>query len=193
MKYNFISPLIQGGKRFGGAEGRVAQMEEKAELADLELLTEEQVALLPSADPLDELEELPAAGDDDELEELDAEDDGDAAVRLPPYKPPLLLRLTRRAVIFLFLLLGTLLSFYIAGCAQGFLDKDLLLLLFCCTAVSVLLLLFSACAAAECVIFLFTQRRLRFLPYLLAFAVVGAIAAVAAVVSHSIHLLANGI
>ena len=63
-------------------------MEIQTEPEELELLTEEQIALLPTAETLEELE--PAA-----------EQDIPAAESQPRSKTPLLLRLTRRAVIFM--------------------------------------------------------------------------------------------
>ena len=155
-------------------------MEIQTEPEELELLTEEQIALLPTAETLEELE--PAT-----------EQDIPAAESQPRSKTPLLLRLTRRAVIFLFLLLVTFLCFYIAGCIQGFLDQDLTLLLFAVTSVSILLVLFSSTAVLECLIFLIAQRRIRFLFYIVPFLLVTAIAIVAAAVSNSINLLSRGI
>ena len=155
-------------------------MEIQTEPEELELLTEEQIALLPTAETLEELE--PAA-----------EQDIPAAESQPRSKTPLLLRLTRRAVIFLFLLLVTFLCFYIAGCIQGFLDQDLTLLLFAVTSVSILLVLFSSTAVLECLIFLIAQHRIRFLFYIVPFLLVTAIAIVAAAVSNSINLLSRGI
>lgn len=140
----------------------------------------------PIANAPEELEELALATEQDECA-----DNVLSAHRLRS-QTPFLLRLTRRAVIFFFMLLVTLLCFYAAGCVQGFLDKDLSLILLCGTGVSILLALFSAAAAAESLVFLFMQRRARYVFFLLSFLLLACAATVAAAATGSIHLLSRG-
>ena len=108
-------------------------------------------------------------------------------------KTPLMLRLTRRGVTFLFILLLTTLCFYAAGCAQNFLDSDITLLLFCVTSVSILLLFFSLAAVAECLLFTALFKSAWFLLYALPFAILGASGAVIAALSDGVNLLARGL
>ncbi len=106
---------------------------------------------------------------------------------------PLILRLTSRAVVFLFFLLATAVCFYAAGCAQSFLDSDITFLLFCITSISLLLVLFSAVSFCECVIFLILYKRLFFLFYSLFFVFLGVFSVVVAFLSNGINLLARGV
>lgn len=136
-----------------------------------------------------------ATVDQDGIEELEPLEAAESArtTTAPKKQTPLFLRLTRRAVIFLFLMLSAFIGFYIAGCAQSFLDADILLLLSCITSTAILLFIFSLVAFFECLITLFTQRRIYFLFYALPFAITTAISFIAASISHSIHLLSRGL
>ncbi|MCR5724559.1 MAG: hypothetical protein K6G80_05685 [Treponema sp.] len=106
---------------------------------------------------------------------------------------PLLLRLTRRAVTFLFLLLLVIICFYTAGCNQEFLDSDITLLLFSITCDAILLFLFSSAACTECIYFFFRTKRTFFLIYSIPFVLITIAACIAAIFSHSINLLARSI
>ena len=155
-----------------------AEAQREAEITkptDLQLLTEEQIALLSTSEEPETLEELTVQSEK------------------RPHYTPILLRLTRRAVIFFTLLLLAFIGFYIAGCAQGFLDNDIILILLCISSVAILLLLFSVATLIECIIFLIAQRRIYFLFYAVPFTLTAALGAVATVVSRSINLLARGI
>lgn len=106
---------------------------------------------------------------------------------------PLILRLTRRAVTFLFTLLAATICFYIAGCAQNFLDSNISLLLFCITSISILVCLFSAAAICECIAFLLIFKRIFFLLYAIPFFILTSLSIAIAMLSNSLNLLAHGI
>jgi len=74
------------------------------------------------------------------------------------HRRPLLFRLTNRVTLFLLLLSGSLVLFYITGNYQRFLDSDQHLLLDLCTATGITLAIFSFFSFIESVYYLFSLK-----------------------------------
>ncbi len=80
------------------------------------------------------------------------------------HRRPLLFRLTNRVTIFLTLLSGSLILFYITGNYQQFLDSDQHLILSCCAVSGIGLSLFSFFSFAESVYYLLvTGEKIRWI------------------------------
>ncbi len=73
---------------------------------------------------------------------------------------PLLLRLTRRVCVFLFLLLSGFAVFYISGSYQNFLDSNISLILKAVACTSIALFFFSAVSILETIFFALKDRRI---------------------------------
>ncbi len=106
---------------------------------------------------------------------------------------PILLRLTRRAVVFFSLLLMALLLFFYMGNIQNFLEKDLTLILLCVTCISIALCLFALAGIVESIVYTFIYRHIFFLSYTALFVIVFAIAFITAVVTKAVNLITTGI
>lgn len=138
---------------------------------------------------LEELEPIP---------ELPAADDGAIreAQELPPKKSrrlPPLLRLTRRAVVFLSLTLLATILLFLTGNRQTFLDSNLRMILKIIACNAIALSSFSALAVLECIFYTAKDKKLRLVFHLFCYIAILLLGALAAVLSLSIHMLSEGI
>ncbi|WP_407425639.1 hypothetical protein [Treponema sp.] len=140
--------------------------------------------------------------DQNQIEELEAVEELETAEKIQPVQEikkvksnrlPVLLRLTRRAVLFLFLtLVGTLL-FFVTGNRQTFLDSNLIILLKITACVSIALSFFSMAAVAGNIFYLIKTKKIKFLIYLICYVLIFLLASVILVLSLSVNLLSEGI
>ncbi|MBQ0052141.1 MAG: hypothetical protein KBT11_08795 [Treponema sp.] len=107
--------------------------------------------------------------------------------RLPP-----LLRLTRRACIFLFLTLSAFVVFYITGNFQNFLDSNTVLILMAVSFNSIMLTIFSGLAFFETIFFAIKDKRPGILFNLFFFTLTLACSIATLVLSISINNLSEG-
>ena len=108
--------------------------------------------------------------------------------RLPP-----LLRLTRRAVVFLSLTLIATILFFMMGNQQNFLDSNLILILKIIASNAIALSFFSFTAISECIFYATKNKQLRFVVHLVCYILVLALSLTISVLSLSINLLSEGI
>ena len=108
--------------------------------------------------------------------------------RLPP-----LLRLSRRATVFLSLLLIASGLFFITGNKQTFLDSNLKLILNFIACDSIALTFFSACSSLECIYYLAKEKKFKYLFHLPVYMLILATGTVISIVSLTINLLSEGI
>ncbi|BDC95907.1 MULTISPECIES: hypothetical protein [Treponema] len=129
--------------------------------------------------------------DDDEPSELEifAERFFDTSLQS---KIPMFMRLTRRSVVFLFLMLLAFITFFIIGNHQKFLDSNLKLILSLATANAIMLAIMSAFAFLESIICIATERKLLFVFYSLAFTLSVAFASSTGVLSAVLNALSDG-
>lgn len=106
---------------------------------------------------------------------------------------PLLLRLSRRICVFLFLTLLAFLIFYISGSYQNFLDSNIALILKSITCVAIALGFFSLACILETFFFAIKDRRFLILFNLIFFVTALALSVVSAVLSLVINKLSEGI
>lgn len=105
---------------------------------------------------------------------------------------PLILRLTRRAVVFLGLLTIALILYYISANMQYFLEVNIKIILWGMTVSSIALALFCAAGVAESLYFTIVQKQSRFLFRLIPYGLVMILAATFAVFSRTVDLLSLG-
>lgn len=106
---------------------------------------------------------------------------------------PLLLRLSRRVCIFLFLTLLAFLIFYVSGSYQNFLDSNIVLILKSVTCVAIALGFFSISCIIETFFFAIRDRRFLILFNLIFFIIALALSVASAVLSLMINKLSEGI
>lgn len=156
------------------------------------------------AENQDELEELEAIGDESDTGSQDsnqefpqAEPHGETSKttskkvksrRLPP-----LLRLSRRATVFLSLILIASGIFFITGNKQTFLDSNLKLILNFIACDSIALTFFSACSSLECLFYIIKEKKIKYLFHLAGYLLILAAGSVISVIFLTINLLSEGI
>ncbi|MDY2844293.1 MAG: hypothetical protein SOT81_09975 [Treponema sp.] len=106
---------------------------------------------------------------------------------------PLLLRLTRRVCVFLFLLLAGFVIFYISGSYQNFLDSNISLILKAVACTSIALFFFSAVSVLETFFFALKDRRILILFNLFFFVFTLLSSVVAGIFSLVVNKLSEGI
>lgn len=106
---------------------------------------------------------------------------------------PLLLRLTRRVCVFLFLLLAGFVIFYISGSYQNFLDSNISLILKAVVCTSIALFFFSAVSVLETFFFALKDRRILILFNLFFFVFTLVSSVVAGIFSLVVNKLSEGI
>lgn len=106
---------------------------------------------------------------------------------------PLLLRLTRRVCVFLFLLLAGFVIFYISGSYQNFLDSNISLILKAVACTSIALFFFSAVSVLETFFFALKDRRILILFNLFFFIFTLLSSVVAGIFSLVVNKLSEGI
>lgn len=104
---------------------------------------------------------------------------------------PLLLRLTRRVCVFLFLLLAGLVIFYISGSYQNFLDSNISLILKAVACTSIALFFFSAVSVLEAFFFALKDRRILFNLFFFVFTLLSSV--LAGIFSLVVNKLSEGI
>lgn len=109
-----------------------------------------------------------------------------------PKSLPMFLRLTRRAVVFFFCMLVSLIVLFVVGNFQHFVDSNQRLLLFFCTIDAIMLLFFSAFAFVESIVCIFIEGRIRYAFYALFFLIPFVFALIFALLSRSLLLLSEG-
>ncbi len=121
----------------------------------------------------------------------------DSKLPLPDEKKskhlPLLLRLTRRVCVFLFLLLAGFVIFYISGSYQKFLDSNISLILKAVACTSIALFFFSAVSVLETFFFALKDRRILILFNLIFFVFTMLSSVLAGVFSLVVNKLSEGI
>ncbi len=105
---------------------------------------------------------------------------------------PVLLRLNRRMVVFLFLTDCFFIMLYAAGNYQDFLDSNLKFILSAICANSIALFFFSASAAAESIYHLIKQKKSVFIFHMLTFTLSTALSIFLTIASLSINILSEG-
>ncbi len=108
--------------------------------------------------------------------------------RLPP-----LLRLTRRATVFLSLTLAAIIFFFITGNRQTFLDENLKLLLIIITFTAISLTFFTGMAIIECIFYTVKDKKFRLIFHLACYIILFILGITISVASLSINLLSEGI
>lgn len=106
---------------------------------------------------------------------------------------PLLLRLSRRVCVFLFLTLIAFLIFYVSGNYQNFLDSNIALILKSVTCVAIALGFFSAACILETIFFAIKDRRFLILFNLIFFVIALLLSVASAALSLMINKLSEGI
>lgn len=106
---------------------------------------------------------------------------------------PLLLRLTRRVCVFLFLLLAGFVIFYISGSYQNFLDSNISLILKAVACTSIALFFFSAVSVLETFFFALKDRRILILFNLFFFVFTLLSSVIAGIFSLVVNKLSEGI
>ena len=147
---------------------------------------------LGQTEELEELESIP------ELESADEERADTAQVKKeePPQKSrrlPTLLRLTRRAVVFLTLTLIATIIFFVTGNKQTFLDSNLRMILKIIAANAIALSFFSLVAIPECIFFSIKDKKFRLMFHLVCYVLILALSAAVSVLSLTVHLLSEGV
>ena len=107
--------------------------------------------------------------------------------RLPP-----LLRLTRRANVFLSLTLIATIIFFITGNRQTFLDSNLTLILRIIASNAIALSFFSFSAIVECIFYFAKMKRFRFAVHLVCYVLIFVASIVISILSLTINLLSEG-
>jgi len=105
---------------------------------------------------------------------------------------PILIRLNKRAVVFLFSLLVALTLFYISGCIQFFLDSNLHLILFFVTSVSIGLTIFSILEIITCIYYAINLKPKSLYLYALPFVLSMLAGLFLSMFTQSITILAQG-
>lgn len=106
---------------------------------------------------------------------------------------PTLLRLTRRATVFLSFTLAAITLFFITGNRQTFLDSNLILILNIMSCNAIALLFFSALAALECIFYLIKDRFFKLAPHLFCYIIIFALSLALTIFSLAVNLLSEGI
>lgn len=104
-----------------------------------------------------------------------------------------LFKLTCRTSIFFLLFSVSIISIYITGSYQNFLDTTQFFLLFLCSLNSVILLLFSAAGFIESLAFFFINRQKRYIVYSALFLILSILCFVFLIAFSSISIIAKGI
>jgi len=105
---------------------------------------------------------------------------------------PMFLRLTRRGVVFFFLVLVSLFTLFIIGNKQQFLDSDLNIILIAMTCDAILLTFMSIAAIFESIVCIFMEKKIKYFFHFIAFFIPLALAIVFGFLSRSITLLTEG-
>ena len=127
----------------------------------------------------------------EDLEELEA------LPEMPPQKKsrrlPPLLRLTRRATVFLALTLIATILFFLTGNQQTFLDSNLSLILkiIACTAIA--LSFFSAIACLECIFYTIKSKKFKLILHFICYIITFAFSITISIFSLTINLLSEGV
>lgn len=108
--------------------------------------------------------------------------------RLPP-----LLRLTRRATVFLSLTLTAIILFFITGNHQTFLDENLKMILSIIAFTAISLSFFTGMAIIECIFYTLKDKKLRLLFHLVCYIILLILSITISVASLTINLLSEGI
>ena len=108
--------------------------------------------------------------------------------RLPP-----LLRLTRRATVFLSLTLVAIIVFFITGNHQTFLDENLKMILGIIAFTAISLAFFTGMAIIECIFYTMKDKKFRLIFHLVCYIILFILSIMISVASLSINLLSEGI
>ena len=130
----------------------------------------------------EDLEEL------EELESLPETGEGKQNRRLPP-----ILRLSRRATVFLSLTLTALILFFITGNRQTFLDSNLKLILKIISVNGIALVLFATASSLECIFYIIKNRKVRLIVHLAIYLIMLVAGSTVTIFSLTINLLSEGI
>ena len=106
---------------------------------------------------------------------------------------PILLRLTRRTIIFLFLTLVATILFFITGNKQSFLPSNLKMLLKIIASNAIVLSIMSFSALAECLFYLIRTKKIKFAVHFFCYALTLAGSIFVMLFSLSVNLLSEGI
>lgn len=106
---------------------------------------------------------------------------------------PLLLSLTRRALVFFVLMLFAEIVLFFSGNIQNFLDDNLSLILFamCCCAIGAAFFAFAA--IVECIYYIVSTKKLYFCVHLVIFVILLIVAVLACLASGASEVLSRGI
>lgn len=106
---------------------------------------------------------------------------------------PILLRLTRRMTVFLFLTLVAILIFFITGSRQHFLDSNLLILLQAMSYNAIALDFFATAAALQSIFYLVRLKKNILIVHVVCYLLVFIFSSAAAIFSLSLTILSEGI
>ena len=123
-----------------------------------------------------------------ELEPLPEPEEAKKTRRLPP-----LLRLCRRATVFLSLTLIATIIFFLTGNQQAFLDSNLKLILQIISVNAIALSFFSGISSLECIFYLVKNKKFRMLLHFIIYTLVLAAGISISLFSLTINLLSEGI
>ena len=106
---------------------------------------------------------------------------------------PLLLRLTRRTVVFFSLTLLATIIFYITGNKQTFLDSNQVLILRIIASTAITLSFFTLMASIECIYYILAAKKLSLFLHLICYIFLLIVSITISILSLTINLLSEGI
>lgn len=146
-------------------------------------------------------QELKSEQTEEQIEELESisEQESSEGLQQPEQKKPksrrlpVLLRLSRRATVFLTLTLIATIIFFMTGNQQSFLDANLKLILKIISCDAIALCFFSAASLFQCIFYLVKDRKFRLIFHLVVYLVIFSLSIMVSVLSLSVNLLSEGI
>ena len=148
------------------------------------------------AEELTELESVteaePPAQETDEAAPAPAEPELAPQKSRPRRKNPVILRLTRRAVLFLGLETLALILYYVSGNQQHFLEVNIKIILWAMAVSTIALSLFCAAGIAESIYYFFSRKSPRFLLRIIPYGTIFAAAVALTLFSRTVDLLSLG-
>ncbi len=118
--------------------------------------------------------------------------DSHSEQKVPKKRTPVLLRLNRRAVIFLGLQTIALILYYVSGNIQYFLESNIKVILWGMTVSSIALALFCAAGVGESIFYALSWKEPRFFFKLIPYGIIFLVSLAFAIFSRTVDLLSLG-
>ena len=149
---------------------------------------------LEQPEDLEELESIPEADDKaPESTKTRAQKEPGTFQHKKSRRLPPLLRLTRRATVFLSLTLIATIIFFVTGNKQTFLDSNLNMILKIIALNAIALVFFSLAAVTECVFYTIKSKKIRLIIHLICYTLIFLLSLAISILSLTINLLSEGI